>query len=248
MRTGKKIINLPKPLKKIASASLALVENNSLVEKRYQLRSRIKKTRHLLKNPTYYEVLMSVTQEFTPEALQQVFINDISVLTSDYERNDIKKEYYDPLSYMMAVDYQTYLADDILQKVDRATMAVSLEGREPFLDHHVIEWAAKLPTHFKYRNGIKKYLLKQIVHQYIPKEILNQPKSGFGIPKVQWLKKELKNYVDTYLDKTLIKSQGIFDINVINNIKQEFEKGNTLYADKIWKLLMFQMWYKAWMD
>ncbi len=247
MGVGKKIINLPKPFRKIAAASLGLIENKGLIKNKFQLHSRIQKTRHLLKSPTYYDLMMSVTQDFSAAALQKLFIRPVTVLPSDYERHDIEAQYYDPLSYMMAVDYQTYLADDILQKVDRATMAVSLEGREPFLDHHVIEWAAQLPTHFKYKNGTKKHILKQIVHQYVPKALLDQPKSGFGIPKAQWLKNELKSYVEGYLDHNSIEAQGIFNAAEVQSIKQAFENGNTLYADKIWKLLMFQMWYKAWM-
>lgn len=80
----------------------------------------------------------------------------------------------------MAMDYQTYLLDDILQKVDRAGMSVSLEGREPFLDHRIIEWAAQLPMDYKYHNGSKKFILKEIVHQYVPKTMIDRPKKVLG--------------------------------------------------------------------
>jgi asparagine synthase (glutamine-hydrolysing) len=102
------------------------------------------------------------------------------------------KQYYSPLAYMMAIDYQTYLIDDILQKVDRASMTASLEGREPFLDHRVIEWAAQLPDNYKYYKGSKKHIIKEIVHQYIPKELMDRPKMGFAIPIENWLMIDLK--------------------------------------------------------
>ena len=96
---------------------------------------------------------------------------------------------------MMAIDFQTYLLDDILQKVDRATMTHSLEGREPFLDHRILEFAAQLPDNFKYNNGIKKRILKDITHQYIPQKLLDRPKMGFAIPIASWLNNQLKDYV-----------------------------------------------------
>ena len=86
------------------------------------------------------------------------------------------------------------MVDDILQKVDRATMSVSLEGREPFLDQHIIEWAAQLPSDYKYHKGEKKYILRQIVHKYIPKEMMDRPKMGFAIPVENWLANELKDH------------------------------------------------------
>ncbi len=104
---------------------------------------------------------------------------------------------------MMAIDYQTYMVDDILQKVDKATMSISLEGREPFLDQDIIEWTAQLPSEYKYHHGQKKYILKQIVHKYIPKQIMERPKMGFGIPVETWLSNELKNLVKEYLSEEI---------------------------------------------
>ena len=148
---------------------------------------------------------------------------------------------------MMAIDYQTYLVDDILQKVDRASMTVSLEGREPFLDHRIIEWAAQLPDHFKYFNGNKKYILKEIVHQYIPKEMMDRPKMGFAIPIENWLTTDLKDQVLYYLSDENIMKQDIFDPNFIKKIKNDFFNGKKEFGVKIWYLLMFQMWYEKWM-
>ena len=148
----------------------------------------------------------------------------------------------------MAVDYQTYLVDDILQKVDRAGMRVSLEGREPFLDHRIIEWAAQLPMEYKYNNGNKKFIIKEIVHKYIPKEIMDRPKMGFGIPIANWLQHDLKPFVDQYFDEAFIIKQNIFNNDEIQRIKKSFYHGKIERAEKIWFLLMFQMWYDRWMN
>ncbi len=125
----------------------------------------------------------------------------------------------------MAIDYQTYLLDDILQKVDRAGMSVSLEGREPFLDQRIIEWAAKLPMEYKYNKGIKKFIIREIVHKYIPKEMMNRPKMGFGIPVATWLQKDLKPFVDKYFDEAFIEKQDIFKNSEIQRIRKSFYPG-----------------------
>jgi asparagine synthase (glutamine-hydrolysing) len=148
---------------------------------------------------------------------------------------------------MMAVDYQTYLVDDILQKVDRASMTVSLEGREPYLDHRLIEWAAQLPNEFKYYKGEKKYILKEILHDYIPKDMMDRPKMGFAIPIAEWLQNDLKHLVDQYINEDLIKSQKLFDWAIVGDIKHQFLSGKKEYDVKMWYFLTFQMWYEKWM-
>ena len=148
---------------------------------------------------------------------------------------------------MMAIDYQTYMLDDILTKVDRATMSASLEGREPFLDQHIIEWAARLPTEYKYHNRQKKYILRQIVHRYIPEELMDRPKMGFAIPVQDWLYGPLKPLVLQYLDTTTIDQQGIFRKETVGQLVRDFYAGRKEKYLRIWHLLMFQMWYQRWM-
>ena len=140
-----------------------------------------------------------------------------------------------------------FLHHDILQKVDRATMTHSLEGREPFLDHRIIEWAAQLPLEYKYNNGTKKYILREIAHQYVPKEMLNRPKMGFGIPVEQWLTVDLKHIVETFFEIKYLEKQNIFNVIEVRKIIDAFYNGKKERAEKIWYLLMFQMWYDKWM-
>ena len=135
-----------------------------------------------------------------------------------------------------------------MQKVDRATMTASLEGREPYLDHRLIEWAARLPDDYKYHNGEKKYILKEILHQYIPKEMMDRPKMGFAIPIANWLQNDLRELVEEYINLNTIEKQGVFNVEYVEDIKRKFYSGKKEYDVKMWYLLMFQMWYEKWME
>jgi len=147
----------------------------------------------------------------------------------------------------MAIDYQTYMLDDILQKVDRATMTASLEGREPLLDHRIIEYAAQLPDEFKYHNGVKKHILREIVYDYLPKEMMERPKMGFAIPIAKWLSHDLKELVEEYCSEKRLKEHGLFDLTETKRLLERFFSGKIEYDYKVWYLLMFQMWYEKWM-
>jgi len=155
--------------------------------------------------------------------------------------------FHNPIEVVMAVDYKNYLQDDILTKVDRATMSVSLEGREPFLDHRLVEYVAQLPFEYKFENKVGKKILKDIVHQYIPEEMMNRPKSGFTLPIYSWLKKDLAYLLDVHLNKKAIAKSGLFNVEFVVEKVNEFKNGKLHYSPFIWKILMFQMWYDCWM-
>lgn len=110
----------------------------------------------------------------------------------------------------MAIDYKTYLPNDILVKVDRAGMSISLEGREPLLDHRLIEFAAQLPPAFKMNGTNKKLLLKQIVHDYVPKDLMDRPKMGFGVPVFNWLRNDLRFYSKKFMNDAAFEKHGLF--------------------------------------
>ena len=153
----------------------------------------------------------------------------------------------DELSYALAVDYSGYLQNDILTKVDRATMSVSLEGREPFLDHRLVEYLAQLPNHYKYEKKNKKKILKDIVYDYIPKELIDRPKSGFSIPLEKWLKNELRFLINENLDKKSVTQSDIFNYKYVKKLIKLFDDGKLYDPSIIWKLIQFQLWYKKWM-
>ena len=121
-------------------------------------------------------------------------------------------------------------------------------GREPFLDQRIIEWAAQLPMEYKYNNGSKKFILKEIVHKYLPKTMMDRPKMGFGIPIAKWLQGDLRQYVDQYLSSDFVRKQDLFDETVVKNICVAFYAGKVERAEKLWYLLMFQMWYDKWIN
>lgn len=151
----------------------------------------------------------------------------------------------DTLSIALALDYKMYMQNDILTKVDRSTMSVSLEGREPFLDHRIIEFVSQLPSKFKFGDTPKK-ILKDIVYDYLPKELMNRPKLGFEIPVLKWLKNDLSYLVDEYLSESSIAQSGVFNFQYIDEIKKDFYLNKLDDETIIWKILQFQMWYKKW--
>ncbi len=247
---GGSIQKIPGVLRKSAAAMMELIPADKVpyFNKKYLFHSRYEKVKSLLKEPSARNVLMSMTQQMNTKDLTELFKDSVQQMPSYFDSKDLKPDNYSVLSYMMAVDYQTYLLDDILQKVDRAGMSVSLEGREPFLDQRIIEWAAQLPLEYKYNKGNKKFILKQIVHKYIPAKMMDRPKMGFGIPIASWLQNDLKPFVDMYFDEQFIKKQNIFNNNIIQRIKNSFYHGKIERAEKVWYILMFQMWYDKWMN
>ena len=152
-----------------------------------------------------------------------------------------------PLEQALALDFGTYMIDDVLVKVDRAAMSVGLEGREPLLDYRLIEYVAQLPIELKYKGGQKKYLLKKLAHKYVPQELIDRPKKGFSVPIDEWLRDELKDLLMEYLGETKLAEGNIFSINEIVQLRNEFLNGNSVPAIQIWYILMFQMWYDKWM-
>ena len=171
---------------------------------------------------------------------------DHHIFDTAYHSFSRLKKHNDAIARMLAVDYQTYMVDDILQKVDRATMSVSLEGREPLLDHRTIEFAARLPTEMKYRGGVSKYLLRRIVHKYAPKEIMDRPKMGFGVPLNAWLKNELSFLIEDHLSEKSVKKYGVLRSENVNELIDRFNMGQAQDL-LVWNILMLQMWAARWM-
>jgi asparagine synthase (glutamine-hydrolysing) len=248
-RFGNKLKAIPQPMRKIMVSAMDNMSSDKIPFFRSQrsFHSRYDKLKNLLKDPSPSELLKNLTQVFSQPEIDRLFNQHVKVLDTAHTSEEMLKEYQDSLSFMMAVDYQTYMVDDILQKVDRATMSVSLEGREPFLDQHIIQWAAQLPSDYKYFRGQKKYILKQIVHKYVPREIMERPKMGFGIPVEQWLAKELKPLVMEYLSPAKINRHGLFNASEVEKLCIDFFNGRKEKHLKIWHILMFQMWYEKWM-
>ena len=249
-RYGKTLNSIPKAVRKILVGAMGNIssEKNPVLKDKYNFHNRYEKLKTVLNDPSEKEIMLSLSQQFNDEQMKSVMKSEFTSLPTMFQSKEMLEDFKSPLSYMMAIDFQTYMLDDILQKVDRATMTNSLEGREPMLDHRILEFAAQLPDEYKYQNGIKKRILREITHDYIPKELLDRPKMGFAIPIAKWLKNELRDHVEEYLNEDRIEKQGIFNWEFITKLKMDFYKGRKEYDSKLWYFLMFQMWYERWME
>lgn len=182
---------------------------------------------------------------FRPDDKARLFSTDFRARLGGYDSIDVFRTYYDradtddPLSKIQYLDIKTYLPDDILTKVDRASMAVSLEVRAPMLDHKFLECIAAIPSNLKLRNGTGKYILKKALEPVLPAEILYRSKQGFAIPLDQWFRSELKDMAYHIIVET---TDGILDPGFLRKIWNQHQKGTYDRSALLWATLMFRKW------
>lgn len=214
--------------------------------------------------------LKKILKMINPKLLKIYYFNDDnSIINSGYlySKNYINKlingcdfnyseKYFDLLKKKeniqilhMIQDMEIYLPDDILTKVDRATMSATIESRNPLLDYRIIKYSFTIPHNLKYNMGEKKYLLKKLAYKYIPKKMLERSKKGFAIPVYSWLHNDLHYLVDKYLEKSYIKKQDIFNVDNVVKFKESFEKekNSGFFSWRMFNLIVFQMWYDVYM-
>jgi len=144
--------------------------------------------------------------------------------------------------WMMAMDAQTFLPDEVMAKVDRAAMATSLETRAPLLDHRVVELAWRMPLHMKIREGQGKWLLRQVLYRHVPRELVERPKKGFGIPIDDWLRGPLRAWAQDLLSEDRLRAEGYFEAEPILRLWRQHLKGSYNWQYQLWPVLMFQAW------
>lgn len=186
----------------------------------------------------FYQVLVSLWKQ--PDQLVLGGHEPITVLT-DPAQNPGMGNF---VQIMQFLDSISYLPDDILCKVDRAAMAVSLETRVPFLDHRIVEFAWQMPMHHKIRNGQGKWLLRQVLHKYVPRELIERPKMGFGVPLDVWLRGPLKDWAESLINEKRLSEEGFFDPVPIRKKWDQHLGGLNNWAYHLWSVLMFQLWFE----
>jgi asparagine synthase (glutamine-hydrolysing) len=243
----KKVKTIPVFLRPAFKKSLAIA-GGIVSSKKHQLKHKLTGlSESLSKNDFKIASRIFHKSKQVPKHIKKHFIKqNVNELNTHFITK--KKIHHTIIEMLMAVDYKTYLPNDILTKVDRATMSVSLEGREPLLDHRILEFAAQLPLSYKYDGITTKRILKDITHDYIPQKMMDRPKTGFSLPISSWLREDLSYLIEENLSEKALTISGLFDEKYLSKQIELFKEGKFHYVTFIWKLLMFQMWYKKWMD
>lgn len=193
------------------------------------------------------QLFQDVRQRYTKDMIvgdsvsaKYAFEDKIFEIDSIYDNWQMKR---------MLLDMRYYLADEVLVKTDRASMKYSLEIRCPLLDFRVVEYSFAIPHEFKYYKKNKKWILKDLVYEMVPKELLERPKKGFGVPLTKWLREELNDKLLRYADKDILKKQGIFQPEKINEFIQKLMLSNlSVYSSVLWGFFVFQVWYQEYIE
>lgn len=250
-RFYQRLQGVPRPLRRAGKHLLDHVDPKWLEKMPFfraykELGPKFTKFRHALDAPDLVSFFDAASCFLTVEA-QRRFIEVAPVRYAALEGGGIPP-FQRKISMLGLLDIQTYLEGDILTKVDRATMRTALEGREPFLDHHLIEFAMKLPDHYKIRNRTSKYLLRQILYRHIPRELIDRPKQGFAVPVAQWLRTlyagELR---DMATDTAFCEALSLNPVPVRMHVAQFLAGDHRVSPSVIWFLFTLRQWYKRWL-
>lgn len=249
-RTQASIARLPMPLRKLLAGAITsvgpanwdrLYHAATMYRRKNLIGGRAMKFSYLLSEPNKLAAYKAISSLWQAP-------NDVVLGASEpFTPADRPSEIPEGLSFieqMMFLDIHSYLPGDILTKVDRATMAVSLEGRIPFLDPRIMEFAWRLPMHYKVRGGIGKWLLREIVYRHVPRELMDRPKSGFSIPIQNWLRGRLRPWAESLLQTETLEQEGLSPEPVLA-AWQEHRSGASERHFELWNVLMYLEWRRA---
>lgn len=245
-----KISKVPRWLRKVIAVFLRFVpvkiwnKLNILLPSRFKMSNlgdKLHKGANVLASSDISELYLKLVSHFTNPDSVVIRGEEPETAITNSERNPNLDS---PILNMMALDTLSYMTDDILVKVDRAAMANSLETRVPFLDHHVFETAWRLPFDLKLKGGVTKYCLRNILYNYVPKELIERPKTGFGVPLSDWLRGPLKEWAEKLIEPSRLESEGFFNAHKITEMWKEHKSGKRNWQYHLWDILMFQLWYE----
>ena len=233
-----KLKMIPFPMKKMLISGIKTVPNKVWDKVLPFTTDKVHKLASVLDLKSEYDIYNRLISHWGDA--ENPVLSDESVINYSFDKSD-------SMSFeekMMMLDTHTYLPDDILVKVDRAGMAVSLESRIPFLDHRVVEFAWTLPLEYKIQKGVGKRILRDILYKHVPRELIDRPKMGFGVPLDSWLRNELKEWAEDLLNEQKIKSAGLLNYSIIKKKWDEHQSGKMNWQYLLWDVLMFQDWYE----
>lgn len=212
----------------------------------YNFVTRYDKLVDIWSNPTPTHALEVISQFTTNNDVQKIMNASYEDVSTFFDIEPELLDSNDSLNKLLAIDYKTFLLDNNLTKIDRSAMFYGLEGREPFLDQNIIEYVSSLPSEYKIRNGVYKSLLKDVVHKYVPSELMNRPKMPFLAPLSLWLKDEMKKLVIDYINPETLGMHNYFKESTVIKLRDDFLNGQNVSMRKIWNILLFQIWYEKW--
>ncbi|KAA2242445.1 asparagine synthase (glutamine-hydrolyzing) [Chitinophaga agrisoli] len=216
--------------------------------KQYNFASRYEKMKLIWKAGQPQYALKYISQYLTESEVKHYMQVAPEKYRTSFDLNGELNEVNDPLNKLLAIDYKTFLVDNNLVKVDRATMSVSIEGREPMLDHRLVEFLSQVPASLKVKDKTNKYILKTIVHKYIPQSLMDRPKRPFIAPLQEWFKDELREQMQYYLAPERLNKSGLFNVPHVQALMDRYLTGGNVSHQKLWNILVFQLWYDRWME
>jgi len=240
---------LPQWMQAALSTGMGLINPRKIPgsDRAFNFSTRYQKMQQIWKSQDPAFAMKVISQFHSDEDLSQLLQHPYNRRLTDFDLSSEINTNNDSINKMLALDFKTFLVDNNLTKIDRATMSVSLEGREPLLDHRIVEFASQLPSQYKFNNGQTKVILKDIVHNYIPKRLMDRPKMGFIVPIMGWFRNELKGLILDSLNEKVLKEDDLFNTNSVLELRDKYLAGKSINVQKLWHILLFQMWKKRWM-
>ncbi|WP_298734842.1 asparagine synthase (glutamine-hydrolyzing) [uncultured Chitinophaga sp.] len=239
-----------KKLQRMLSHTMSVLNPEMIpyFNRRYNFASRYEKMKLIWGSGQPQYALKYISQYLTESETQHYLQVRPEKYRTSFDLNGELNEVNDPLNKLLAMDYKTFLVDNNLVKVDRATMSVSIEGREPMLDHRLVEFLARVPASLKVKDNVNKYILKTIVHKYIPASLMDRPKRPFIAPLQEWFRDELREQMQYYLSPDRLNKTGLFNAPHVQQLLDRFLTSGNISHQKLWNILVFQLWYNRWIE